>query len=179
MRAETIEVLRESQRLGFIGARPVEEAAEHAAAFVSALGELPAGSRLIDLGSGGGLPGFVLAELLPQCSIVLVDRRQKRTDFLRRAVSRLGLRHVEVREADAATIARDVESGREPVFDAVTARGFGPPETTLRLARRLISGAGTIVISEPPSAERWDQALLDDLHLGRLRRGGRSRRCRS
>ena len=165
MRAETIEVLRESQRLGFLGARPVEQAAEHAAAFATALGGLTAGARLIDLGSGGGLPGLVLAELLPSCSILLVDRRQKRTDFLQRAVRRLGFEHVEVREGDVAAIASAVESRLEPPFDAVTARGFGPPEATLRIARRLIGEGGTIVISEPPSGERWDQRLLDDLDL--------------
>jgi hypothetical protein len=36
---------------------------------------------------------------------------------------------------------------------------------TLRLARRLIGEAGTIVISEPPTGERWDQDLLDELAL--------------
>lgn len=165
MRPETLAVLRESQRLGLLGARPVEEAAEHAAAFAAGLGELPAGTRLIDLGSGGGLPGLVLAELLPQCSILLVDRRQKRTDFLQRAVRRLGLEHVEVREADVSTIAQAVASGVEPPFGVVTARGFGPPERTLRLARRLIDDTGTIVISEPPSGERWDQGFLEALGL--------------
>jgi len=164
VRAETIEVLRESQRLGFLGARPVEQAAEHAAAFAAALGP-PPGARLIDLGSGGGLPGLVVAELLPQCSIVLVDRRQKRTDFLHRAVRRLAFDHVEVRAADVATVASGVEAGTEHPFDGVTARGFGPPEMTLRLARRLIAEVGTIVISEPPTGERWDQGLLDELAL--------------
>jgi 16S rRNA (guanine527-N7)-methyltransferase len=171
VRAETIEALRESQRLGFLGARPVEQAAEHAAAFATALGPLPAGARLIDLGSGGGLPGLVLADLCPHCSIVLVDRRQKRTDYLQRAVRRLGYEHVEVREADVDTVAHDVEAGREPPFDAVTARGFGPHEQTLRLARRLIHPTGRIVISEPPAGDRWDQGFLDELGVGEDRVG--------
>ena len=165
MRAETIEALRESQRLGFLGARPVEQAAEHAAAFATALGPLPDGARLIDLGSGGGVPGLVLADLFPRCSITLVDRRQKRTDFLQRAVRRLGHDHVAVREADVDVVARDVEAGVEPAFDVVTARSFGPPETTLRLARRLIHAGGTIVISEPPTGERWDQGFLQGVGL--------------
>ncbi|HEX6658411.1 MAG TPA: RsmG family class I SAM-dependent methyltransferase [Ilumatobacter sp.] len=171
MRAETIEALRESQRLGFLGARPVEQAAEHAAAFATALGPLPDGARLIDLGSGGGLPGLVLAELLPRCSITLVDRRQKRTDFLQRAVRRLGHDHVDVREADVAVVVHDVEAGVEPAFDVVTARSFGPPDTTLRLARRLTHAGGTIVISEPPTGERWDQGFLQELGLDAERIG--------
>jgi len=165
VRAETIEALRESQRLGFLGAPPVEQAAEHAAAFATAVGPLPDGARLIDLGSGGGLPGLVLAELFPRCSIVLVDRRQKRTDFLQRAVRRLGHKHVEVREADVTLIARNVEAGVESVFDVATARSFGPPETTVRLARRLVGLGGKIVISEPPTGERWDQDFLRELGL--------------
>jgi 16S rRNA (guanine527-N7)-methyltransferase len=166
VRAETIEVLRESQRLGFLGARAVEEAAEHAAAFATALDPLGDGARLIDLGSGGGLPGLVLADLLPRCSITLVDRRQKRTDFLQRAVRRLGHEHVQVREADVASIARDVEAGVEPAFDVVTARSFGPPDITLRLARRLTEAGGAIVISEPPTGEqRWNQGFVDELGL--------------
>lgn len=166
MRAETLEVLRESQRLGFLGARPVEQAAEHAAAFATALGPLADGARLIDLGSGGGLPGLVLADLLPRCSILLVDRRQKRTDFLQRAVRRLGHAHVRVREADVAGVAHEVEVGSEPPFDVVTARGFGPPEVTIRLARRLIADDdGTIVISEPPTGERWNKGVLTELGL--------------
>jgi len=165
VRAETLEALRESQRLGFLGSRPVEQAAEHAAGFATAIGRLPDDARLIDLGSGGGLPGLVLADLVPHCSIVLVDRRQKRTDFLRPAVRRLGHEHVSVREADVVDVVRDVEAGSEPAFDVVTARGFGPPEFTLRLARRLIHDGGRIVISEPPAGERWDQGLLGELAL--------------
>jgi 16S rRNA (guanine527-N7)-methyltransferase len=164
-RAATIETLRESQRLGFLGGRPVEQAVDHATAFGTALGPMAEGARLIDLGSGGGLPGLVLADLYPHCSIVLVDRRQKRTDFLRRAIARLGHEHVEVRAVDVATVVREVESGAEAAFDAVTARGFGPPETTLRWARRLIHEGGAIVISEPPTGERWDQDFLAELGL--------------
>jgi 16S rRNA (guanine527-N7)-methyltransferase len=165
VRAETIEVLRESQRLGFLGARPVVEAAEHAAGFAAGLGRLAPGARVVDLGSGGGLPGLVLADLLPQCSIVLVDRRQKRTDFLTRAVRRLGHDHVAVRALDVAQLARDVAGGIEPAFDVATARGFGPPTVTLRLARRLVHDRGTVVISEPPQGQRWDQEVLDELGL--------------
>jgi 16S rRNA (guanine527-N7)-methyltransferase len=165
MRAETIETLREAQRFGFLGRRSVDEAAAHAMAFAVALGELGSGTRLVDLGSGGGLPGLVLADAFPACSVVLVDRRQKRTDFLARAVLRLGHAHVDVRCVDAGQVARDVEAGAEQPFDAVTARGFGPPELTLRLARRLVTESGRIVISEPPSGGRWDADLLDELQL--------------
>ena len=53
-------------------------------------------------------------------------------------------------------------------FDAVVARGFGPPEITLGLAVRLVRPAGRIVISEPPTGDRWDSELLVALGLRRL-----------
>jgi 16S rRNA (guanine527-N7)-methyltransferase len=165
MRTELIETLRQAQRFGFLGERPVEQAAEHSRAFATAIGELAPGTRVIDLGSGGGLPGLVLAELYPQCRIVLLDRRQKRTDFLARAIARLGYAHTTVVCEDAEHLARQVTAGEESAFEVVTARGFGPPERTLRLARLLVGVPGTIVISEPPKRERWDPLLLSELGL--------------
>lgn len=165
MRTELIETLRQAQRFGFLGERPVEQAAEHARAFATAIGDRASGTRLIDLGSGGGLPGLVLAELYPHCRIVLLDRRQKRTDFLARAVARLGYAHASVMCDDADHLARQVAAGERPAFEIVTARGFGPPERTLRLARQLLTVPGTIVISEPPAGERWDLSLLSELGL--------------
>ena len=71
----------------------------------------------------------MLADLLPRCSIVLVDRRQKRTDFLQRAVRRLGHRRTcGCVKPTWPALRSEVEAGIEPPFDAVTARGFGPPE---------------------------------------------------
>lgn len=167
-----LETLRDAQRLGFFGSAPIEGAVTHARQFVTAVGELRPGGRLVDIGSGGGLPGLVLAEAFPAASIELVDRRQKRTDFLERAVRRLGWQHVRVREVDVELLARSVEAGAVEPYDVVTARGFGPPAVTLRLARRLLTPAGRIVISEPPSGERWPPELLVELGLQSVRPPG-------
>jgi 16S rRNA (guanine527-N7)-methyltransferase len=126
---------------------------------------------VLDLGSGGGLPGLVIAEARTDLRVVLLDRRQKRTDFLALAVSRLGFTHVDVRCQDAALASAEIEAGAIPPFDAVTARGFGPPEVTLRLAHGCIHVGGRIVISEPPSGDRWDPELLRELDLRVVSRG--------
>lgn len=171
MHPDLIETLRLAQRLGFFGARPMEQAVEHAQAFVDAIGPLPAGSRLVDIGSGGGLPGLVLAAAYPQASIVLVDRRTKRTDFLRRAVGRHGFDHVTIRAADVAEVLAEVADLIQEPFDVVTARGFGPPETTLRTAVGLLARTGRIVISEPPAGDRWSSDLVAELGLRSEREG--------
>jgi 16S rRNA (guanine527-N7)-methyltransferase len=175
--AELIETLRDAQRFGFFGSAPIEDAVAHARSFVAALADLDSGSHLADIGSGGGLPGLVIAAARPDLSVVLIDRRQKRTDFLERAVRRLGWARVVVWSADVEQVARSVTTGTTPAFDAVTARGFGPPETTLRVAAQLIHRhRGTIVISEPPSSgttdgDRWPPDLLMSLDLQSVQDG--------
>lgn len=166
-----LETLRLAQRFGFFGDRPVEEAAAHSMAFVQAIGTLPAGARVVDLGSGGGLPGLVIADEYRSVAITLIDRREKRTDFLRRATRRLEFDHVEVIDGDVEHLARQVAIGHTEPFDVVTARGFGPPEVTVRVASRLTTSTGRIVISEPPVGNRWDDTVLDELHLIRESHG--------
>lgn len=171
MNPSLIETLRLAQRLGFFGAGPIERAVDHARGFVEAIGPLPAGARVVDLGSGGGLPGLVLADAYPHTSITLIDRRTKRTDFLERAVRRLGYRHVRVRAGDVSELVRAVARRAEEPFDVVTARGFGPPEVTLRAGAALARREGCVVISEPPAGDRWDPELLAELGVSSDVRG--------
>lgn len=150
-----VEALTEAQRLGFLGARPITEVIEHARFFVDALNELPADARLIDLGSGGGVPGLVIAAERPDLHVTLLDRRTKRTDFLERIVRRLGWTE------RASVTALDVANLRpDPLFDAAVARGFGPPAETLVVAARLVRVGGLVVISEPPAGDRWERDVL-------------------
>jgi 16S rRNA (guanine527-N7)-methyltransferase len=162
---DVIETLRSAQRFGFFGPGPIEDAVAHALGFVSAVDGLTECRRLVDLGSGGGLPGLVLADRRRDLSVLLIDRRQKRTDFLERAVRRLGWTHVRVRCGDVRALADDVRQGSIEPFDVATARGFGPPETTLRLGRSVVGVSGSVMISEPPSGDRWSPDLLDELQL--------------
>lgn len=151
---ELLEVLREAQRLGHLGDRPVEEVVDHARGFVDALHDVD--GTVIDLGAGGGVPGLVIAHDLVDLRVVLVDRRTKRTDFLERVVRRLGWSdRVDVVVADVEDLAR-----REPGhFDAAVARGFGGPRPTLELASRLVRRGGVVLVSEPPDGDRWQEIL--------------------
>lgn len=163
MSDDVVEVLKESQRLGFLGERPIDEVITHARSFVEALPtEI---HTVIDLGAGGGVPGFVVAHDRPDLHVTLVDRRSKRTDFLSRMVRRLRWSdRVMVIEAD---VERVIE--RSPAtFDAAIARGFGPPAITIAYAAQLVVPTGRVVISEPPDGDRWDASQLADLGLSRI-----------
>jgi 16S rRNA (guanine527-N7)-methyltransferase len=153
-----VAALAESQRLGMLSDRPVTDVIEHAQVFVGALDDVT--GMVVDLGSGGGVPGLVIARARPDLHLVLVDRRVSRTDHLRRLVGRLGLEaRVEVLAVDAAEVPKHLRSAA----DAVVARGFGPPAVTLRAAVPLLRPGGLIVVSEPPMPERsqrWPAPLL-------------------
>jgi 16S rRNA (guanine527-N7)-methyltransferase len=159
---ELVTALVDAQRLGFLGARPIPDVIAHARGFVRALRAYEHVETVLDLGAGGGVPGLVVAHDLPDLQVTLLDRRAKRTDFLERVVRRLGWGdRVSVICADAESFV--------PIdqFDGVMARGFGPPEFTLSVAAHLVRAGGPMVISEPPGADRWDEAVLARLGVRR------------
>ncbi len=156
------EVLTDAQRIGALGPRPIDEVIEHARAFVDALP--PDTLEVIDLGTGAGIPGLVIAEARPDISVTLVDRRAKRTDALSIAVAGLGWRNrVTVICADVETLTRDPHQAG--AYDAVVSRGFGPHETTLRLSTLLTRPGGVVILSEPPAGtpDRWRPELLNEV----------------
>lgn len=78
----------------------------------------PAPARALDVGSGVGLPGVVLAATFEGLPIELVERRAKRATFLRLAVAAVG--------ADATVVAGDVRRTSGPPVDLVTAQAVAP-----------------------------------------------------
>ena len=152
-RTELIDALGDAQRIGMLGDRPLDEVVDHSLPYADLI---PAtATSVIDLGSGGGDPGLVIAVARPDLWVTLVDRRSKRTDLLIRLVGRLGLRdRVEVIEADVADLPRRFP-GR--AWDVVTSRGFGPPDYTATHASPLLSEGGILLVTEPPDSDgsRW------------------------
>jgi 16S rRNA G527 N7-methylase RsmG len=146
-----LDVLQESQRFGALG-ETQEGAIQHSERFLAALG---AASSVLDLGSGGGVPGLVLAMRRPDLRLVLLDRRTARTDLLSRLVHRLGVAdRVTVLAGDAAVFGKD--PAWRGVFDAVVCRSFGTPAVTARVASPFLPTDGLLVVSEPPgSPGRW------------------------
>jgi len=168
--AALLAVLESLRERGALGEPSLPRAIKHAEAFLAPIA--PEARRLIDLGSGGGLPGLVLAARLPGAEVLLTERRERRADLLRLAVARLGVAdRVAVFAGDVVDLARDPELAHR--FDAVTARAFGEPLWTLRCAAAFVAADGVVVISEPPNdavADRWPEDELGRLGMARGRR---------
>jgi 16S rRNA (guanine527-N7)-methyltransferase len=154
---DLLAVLGRSQVAGFLGPGAVGPQQQHAQGFTRVARRLAeasgaSGPRILDLGSGGGLPGLVTAQEWPAASLVLLDANERRTAFLTIAARDLGLS-----DRISVICARAETAGRDPAlrgaFDGVVARSFGPPGTLSECAAPFLRVGGWLVVSEPPASE--------------------------
>lgn len=113
---------------------------------------LPAEGRLLDIGSGGGLPGLVIALARPGLEVHLMDATRKKADFLRDASASLGL-GVEVHHGRAEELATGALAG---AFDVVTARAVAPLERLVPWAAPYLRPGGRL---HAIKGERWAEEL--------------------
>jgi 16S rRNA (guanine527-N7)-methyltransferase len=165
------ELLTEARALGFFGPGPLEPQIRHAQGFVViARGLSPGGPvRIVDLGSGGGLPGLVVAAEWPEAVLDLLEANGRRAAFLRRAVESLELAaRVRVLETRAEVCGRTPDL--RGAFDGALARSFGRPAVVAECAAPLLKVGGWLVVSEPPrshdeQADRWPTGPLRQFGL--------------
>lgn len=136
-----------------------------------ALSRAPA--RLLDLGTGGGVPGLVFALSYVSAEVTLVEIREIRADFLSTAVRELGLEgRVTVDRRRAEEVGRDPD--HRFGYDLISSRSFGPPAVVAECAAPLLADAGVLVVAEPPpdasearnpNQLRWPVEQLEALGL--------------
>ncbi len=97
------------------------------------------GPRVLDAGTGGGLPGIVLALLAPALQLTLLDSVEKKVRFLRQAQIELGLKTIAPVHAKLETWA----SG--PVFDTIVSRAFASLAEFASLCGRFLAPGGQLV----------------------------------
>jgi 16S rRNA (guanine527-N7)-methyltransferase len=156
-------LLTESKHLGFLGPGAVEDHIDHAGAFLAAS---PPPERLLDLGSGGGVPGLVLATTWTSSTCTLLDAQLRRVRFLEHAIEVLALDgRVSVIHGRAEELARD--AAHRGTYDLVTARSFAAPAITAECGAGFLVAGGVLVVSEPPTIDerRWPATGLTPLGL--------------
>ena len=152
-------VLAQSQELGLIGPGGIQAHIDHAHGFAAAFNDRRAGepSKVLDLGSGGGIPGLVLMDLWPDAHFGLLDGSEKRVEFLRWAIEELGATdRAQVLAGRAEDLAH--VSKLRGAFDLAVARSFGPPPVLAECAAGFLGPQGLLIVSEPPDEpieHRW------------------------
>ncbi len=108
--------------------------------------------RIMDLGSGGGIPGIVLAIAIPEYTFTLLDATGKKVAFLRECIDELGLENATAVQGRAEELAHDIEWRSS--FDLVTARAVTSLSALLELGLPFVRMKGWLVLPKGPGYRR-------------------------
>ena len=158
-----------ARQAGVLGRASVQTLWEHTAGYASAVCSAfsaPTESikaRIVDVGTGAGVPGALLAHQLPQAHVTLVDAMERRLDHARRACRVLGVTaRTEVVHVRAEVLGH--APGRRGAFDVAVSRLLAEPADALELLLPLVVDGGLIVISTSAGLlDRWQGLPTDQL----------------
>lgn len=140
---------------------------------LAALADLPDGARVIDVGSGGGLPGVPLAITQPHLKFTLLEATGKKAEFLKQVVSILPLANTVVVQARAESAGHDrgerTASGRvnghRESYDVAVARAVGRLNTLAELTVPFVRIGGRCALVKGLQAEEEVQEAAPALAL--------------
>ena len=154
---------------GVIGTASIDTLVEHTVWFAQAVCSSFSAAfddfhgYVVDVGTGAGLPGVILAALLPHAKFRLVDASERRLDHARRASRALGVAdRVEIVHGRGDELAHDVSW--RGTHDVAVARLLGDPAETIEQLAPLVRPGGVIVTAAAESAtDRWDALPITEL----------------
>ncbi len=123
---------------------------------------LTASTRVLDVGSGAGLPGVVLAIVLPQLQVTCIDTVGKKASFIQQVAAELGLRQL---RSQHARVEAWVGHAGEPPFDIVTSRAFSSLADFVGLTRRHLAPHGVWLAMKGKRPSDEEQALPADVKV--------------
>ena len=119
---------------------------------------LPSRGSFVDLGSGAGFPGFILAALEPGREYVLVEARRKRANFLREVARSTGIKNIIVREGRTESLSK--QNGLVSEFDVVTTRATWSTSQFLEFSSPFLKGDGIALAMQGP--RKREPTLMSD-----------------
>ena len=150
-----VAALREENEHQNLVARPTLDSVwqRHIADSAQLLDHVPRETPLwLDLGSGAGMPGLVVAAMRPEWPVVLVESRRKRIDWLARMASEMGLDRCRV-EGSRLELVKSVPAG------VISARAFAPLDRILSLSARFSTADTLWLLPKGRSAAQELQEL--------------------
>lgn len=127
------------------------------------LDELESGSRVIDVGCGAGLPGMPVAIARPNLRVTLLESTGKKADFIRRAISALGLTNATVLQERAETAGQSPD--HREAYEACINRAVGPMNVLLEFALPLVQTGGRVLAMKGPRVEQELEEAGDALSI--------------
>jgi 16S rRNA (guanine527-N7)-methyltransferase len=113
--------------------------------------EVNEAGRVVDVGSGGGLPAIVLAVALPRLQVVAVESIRKKCAFIEEVGLLLGLSNLRVQCARAEDLGR---SGLRESFDVAVARAVAPMAVVAEICLPLVRVGGVVVAMKGPMSDQ-------------------------
>lgn len=130
---------------------------------VPGLIQWPAGSSLIDVGTGGGLPGIPIAIVIPHLKVTLLETTGKKARFCQMVASELGLSNIVVINNRAETLGQN-KVYREK-FDMAVSRAVGPMRILLEFMLPLVKVGGWMYALKGPALEQELEESGDALSI--------------
>ncbi|HLP85199.1 MAG TPA: 16S rRNA (guanine(527)-N(7))-methyltransferase RsmG [Phycisphaerales bacterium] len=140
------------------------------------LADLPEGARVLDIGTGAGLPGVPLAICMPHLKFTLLDGTAKKIAFVQAAAARVGLNNVDAVAGRAEQLGHDIgvrrdlagrvvrDGGWREQFDAVVARAVGQLDTLAEMAVPFAKVGGVVALIKGAQAQQEVEAASKTLH---------------
>lgn len=122
---------------------------------------LEAGAKVIDVGTGGGLPGMPLAIVRPDLDFTLLDATGKKVDFLSSCIQTLGLSNVRAVRGRAETLGQDTAHRQR--YDVATVRAVGKVAEIAEYCLPLVKTGGRMLAMKGVAAEEELNAAGDAL----------------
>jgi len=113
---------------------------------------IPPGARLIDVGTGAGVPGLLLKICRQDLKVTLLDAKKKRVNFLKKTISELGLKGIECVWGRAEAIGR--QANYREGFNIAVARGVARLNILVEYCLPLVETGGSMVAYKGPEGEQ-------------------------
>ena len=157
-------VLSENKKFNLTGIKdPKEAIVKHLFDSLSIASEISAAS-VADIGSGAGFPGIPLAIVKPSTSFVLIEAKQKKARFIKRATKELGLLNVVVfgKRSEEIKIKKGVE--------AIVCRAIGSLDYFVEKTKHLLSQGGSLYAMKGRLTDDEIKKLPKDWHVAQIKK---------